>query len=240
MRRLAMVGGTLAALALASVAFGVTSASALEWLCNGVGGSKCKTDAANLEVLLLEDSGVPAAVECAVETVVSTGTVGAGVADETITAAFVEASKNCKPAAKAFNLEDKEVANGCTAVDNVVAINLPWASRLEEATWDLLMKGSGAAGQPGYLLECMTLLGLIDDVCTVNEASTPLIKLENLIEAGVPKLVTMDFERDLLGGQASKEYPSCTDGGKEEGLIVGEILLEGLTEAGVTQALEYG
>jgi hypothetical protein len=240
-RRFAMVGSVLLALAMAAMALGAVSASAVEWLCGGVANSKCKTDGVNLSVLLLEDAGAAsAAVECPVETVTSTGTVGAGATDETLTATFAEGGTKCTPAAKAFNLEDKEVANACTKVDAVTAINLPWTTTLEEdaeGKWDLLSKGPGAAGQPGYLTECVTLLGLIDDVCTINAASTPLVWVENLTETGVAKLVTVLFLRDLL---ANAEYANCTVGGTNEGLVVGEVLIEGLTEAGVTQAVEVG
>jgi hypothetical protein len=117
MKKQMMVGLLLVIGLIGVMAFGATSASALEWLCNAVAKSKCKVDGVNLEVLLFEDSGVPAAMECPVEAITTTGTVGEGVADETLTTAFK--SELCKAAAKAFNLEDKEVANGCSAVDKV-------------------------------------------------------------------------------------------------------------------------
>jgi hypothetical protein len=237
MKKFAMFGTLLVALALtlSAMAVGVTSASALEWLCNAVAKSKCKVDGVNLEVLLLEDSGVPASVECPVESVTSTGTVGEGVADETLTTAFK--SELCKASAKAFNLEDKEVANGCTTAEKVEALNTPWTTTLEEAEWDLIAKGPGAAGQPAYLVECVTPLGLVDDVCSVNAEHTPLVLVEVLKEVGVPNLVTVLFPRDPL---VPSEAATCTIGGKEQGLVVGEVLLEGLTEAGAAEAVEFG
>jgi hypothetical protein len=229
------------AVALASVLICIAAVApptlALEWLCAGAVGA-CKVDSANLEVLRMEDSGSDASIECAVASFSGTGTVGPGANDETITTEFVKPETNCKPTAKAFNLEDKEVANSCTKVDNISAINLTWKTELvgdSEGKWDLLLKGSGA-GQPGWLIECVTPLGLVDDTCVANAASTPLVWVENLAaEVGGKKLVTMLFLRDLL---AAAEYASCSVGGKEEGLVVGEMLIEGLNTAGEPIDLE--
>jgi hypothetical protein len=231
MKKYAITGSVVVVVAaMAAMAFGAVSASALEWLCAGAVGP-CKVVSANLEVLRLEDSGALAGVECAVETVTDTGTVGPGANDETITTEFAKPETNCKPTAKAFNLEDKEVANSCTKVDNVAAVNLTWKTELvadAEGKWDLLLKGSGA-GQPGYLVECVTPLGLVDDTCLANAASTPLVWVENLAaEVGGKKLVTILFLRDLL---AAAEYATCSVGGKEQGLVVGEVLIEALNIA---------
>jgi hypothetical protein len=116
-------------------------------------------------------------------------------------------------------------------------LNTPWTTTLEEAEWDLISKGPGAAGQPAWLIECNTLLGLVDDVCSVSAEHTPLVLVEVLKEVGVPNLVTMLFPRDPL---LSSEAETCTVGGKEQGLVIGEILLEGLTEAGAAEAVEFG
>jgi hypothetical protein len=234
MRKLIIVGALLGVLAMmATMAFGAATSSAAEWLCN-LEAIKCEVNSLNLEPMLLEDMGVPAAVECPAETVESTGTVGTGAADETKTVTF---GTTCKPAATATNLKGELVENQCLTVDTLTALDLPWKTEgVDEGAekWDLIKSGTG--GTPGYLIECVTVLGLVDDSCVSStEANSVLVLLENLkAEGSEPTLVTVKFNKKLL---AAAEAAKCTFGA-EDGLVIGEQLLEALI-GGVAKSLEF-
>jgi hypothetical protein len=235
MKKLAIAGSLLAVLALAIMAVGAGSASAVEWLCGGVAKSKCKVDSENLTALVLEDMGANSAVECEPGAVTDEGTAGPGAVDETIGVNFTVSK--CKPAAKAENLSKEKVANLCEKVEAMAPVDLPWKTEIEESNWDLISQNG--KGQPGYLVECKTIIGKVDDVCTTKEEATrALVELVNLAAEGAePKLVDGIFlENPLVASQAA----TCTVGGAENGLVKGEILFAALTEAGALEALEFG
>jgi hypothetical protein len=234
MKRLTIVA---ALLALAVMVPGAGSAVAAEWLCNGqqimgTGNNRCKVVSENATLLRLEDMTAGAAVQCGAKDVTEEGWVGPLADDETIAVKFT----NCEAAAKAENLEGREVANLCKKVLAVAAVNLPWKTNIEEKRWDLI--SAGGLKEPGYLVECETVLGDIDDTCTVSsETNTPLVELENLAaEMTEPALVDENYSKILLN---SKEATTCTVGGAESGLVVGVILLAALTAGNVLQPLTF-
>jgi len=220
-----LIVGLLGVLSLGVLLAGTAaSASAVEWLCGNeavLTAGNCKTTTVNLEVLLLEDRGVPASIECPVEGVTSAGTVGPGAADETTSVTFT----GCKPAAKALNLKEEEKANSCgTLVGQPKAVDLPWKTTVgeEEAGplwWDTITSASG------YLIVCETLGIKVEDECLgqTAEANRPMVLIENLSEAesGI-LLVGVFFTGDGLSPAGAAK---CSVGGNEQGFVTGEQLL---------------
>ncbi len=236
MKKLVVALMALASLGVLAMSAGSASA-AFEWLCagekiTGTGEERCLTLSENLETLKLEDMGVPGAVECSPETVLDEGWVGPGAAGETTSVTF----QTCLPAPKAENLKEEVVTNGCEGkTATVQAVNLPWLTPIEELTepeagvnayW-ILIKAGVAGKEPGYLVEC-TVAGLkTDDICTTG-AETVLVLALNLTEEETGKLllVSIFFNKKLL---AANEAGTCSVGGKEDGLVIGEVLLIGET-----------
>jgi len=223
-----LIVGLLGVLSLGVLLAGTAaSASAVEWLCGNeavLTAGNCKTTTVNLEVLLLEDRGVPASVECPVEGVKSVGTVGPGAADETTEVTFT----GCKPAAKALNLKEEEKTNGCTTLDKQPqAVNTPWKTTVgeEEAGplwWDRI---TSATKTPGYKITCTTLGIEVADTCEgqTAEANITMVLIENLSEAesGI-LLVGVFFTGDGLSPAGAAK---CSVGGNEQGFVTGEQLL---------------
>jgi len=246
----------LAVVPFAVLAVATSSASAaFEYLCGGqaiLTAGNCLTLSVNLGPITLEDMSVPAGVYCVPEKVTDEDEILSPTVDDTTVVTFAEKGHEpgtCKPLAKALNLENKEAANGCTKVDEVAPVNLPWETKIEEEEagplwWVLIKKGTGAAGEPGYLTECETALGLVDDTCK-SETETALILVESLpesetIEGASVKLISGFFTEELLNPKT--EPATCTIGGKESGLVVGEVLIWAIIDeaggASLTASLE--
>jgi hypothetical protein len=237
MKRLT-VGATLLTIAALSVAGSAAApAMALEWLCAGAAANLCVVVYENLEPFIIEDMGASLAAECSAGEVKGQGTVGPGVGDITETLTFKVGE--CKPKGKVENLAGQEVANLCEKVEKVEAVGLPWTTELEmegAAVKDLIEES--ILGQPGYLIECKTLLGNIEDLCRSVESKTSLlVELTNLAAEGAePKLVNALFLKNPPAAEALK----CTVGGKEDGLVIGELLIASLNAMSQLQALEFG
>ena len=112
----------------------------------------------------------------------------------------------------------------CTSLDSVSAINLGWLTELvlDEPGGiflDLILPEEGATANPGYLVECNTILGLIDDACTTNEGTVT-------IDNGVEDIVA------LFNTPSEKEKASCTQGNAKSGVVIGEVLI--LAENGLS------
>jgi hypothetical protein len=173
---------------------GAASASAAEWLLNGavVGAA---TAASGEGTIKLEDQGLNAGLECAVR---GSGKVGPGLAGKLELVEF----KECK------------ALKSCTVVDSVEAVNLPWAVAVElvETEGDkyfVLISAGSAGNNPGYLIACVFLGMLLEDMCT-----------KEAIKAELRDLAT-DVE-DLFN---TKEKANCTRGGKEKGETAGSQLV---------------
>jgi hypothetical protein len=216
MRRLHIVGRALLALLSIGAIAGASSALALTsgWLVDG--SLTESTKVLSEGTVLLEDMGIPAAFECPGE---GTGSVGPGTEAQITTVTFNLAGCKLDPG-----------TNGCTAIDNVAAVNLPWLTELtlgknaagEEVFLDLIL--NGGKGTPGYLVECVTALGLINDVCT-NELGSA--DIDNTTEGDVLALLPENVV-------ATSEQGNCSIGGNEKALLVGTTLVyspEGLTIA---------
>jgi hypothetical protein len=195
MKKLHIIGLALVAVLACSAAV-AASAFALEstWLVAGAKpAAAVKTDSTGK--ILLEDMSFGAAVECATA---DKGTVGPGPKDTVTEVVF----SSCT------------VEKGCTTVDAVTAVDLPWTSTVTlSGTAFLDVLTADGAGAPGYLVEC-TILGILaDDVCTKAEAT---VNLENLTS-----------EVNALFN--TEEEAKCSLGGEKAGLVSGTetILVEG-------------
>jgi hypothetical protein len=232
MRRL--VVGLFAVLSLGVLAF-AASAQANEWLCNGK-AEQCKVLGENLETLVLEDMGLSASISCQPGVVKGEGTAGPGATGETTVVSAEGEGKEpfCKPSAKAENLKNEEVANAVEKVEKVSAVNLPWKGEIaesEEGLWWGLALRKEAGKEPGYELKVKSGGLTVTDVCTMG-SETPLGLIENLAaEPGGVPLVSAFAVKALLN---ATEAGTCSLGGKENGLVVGETLLAGWTGTALT------
>ena len=217
----AIAGFALAAIATATTALGAETAS---WLVNGtVPLEATEVLSGGVGELKLEDMGVPAAVECTGIEVTDVGTVGQGYEDTTNTVTFNAPSINCRPSARAENLKGESVSNACESVKNVAAVDLPWLTELSlghngKGAPVFLDKLSGdGKGEPGYLTECKTALGTVDDTCTEVSAT---FTGEGRNEGSD---VVVTFPKELT---KASEAGKCSIGGAESGLVVGEQSIE--------------
>jgi hypothetical protein len=177
MKKLHVIGVIL----IAAVAFSALEGSAVaaEWLLDGKAITTA-TAAKTEGKVALEADGLSAGIEC---TVVATGTVGPGPADEVKSVTFSGCVK----------------LGNCTSVDAVAAVNLPWKTEvLGEGVkfFDDLTPGPGG-GVPGYLIECLVGFILADNVCSKAESKVELANLATDVE-------------DLFN---TEEEAACTTGG---------------------------
>jgi hypothetical protein len=128
---------------------------------------------------------------------------------------------NLEKAVEGDDLECTDDSGICSAPVLVVAINLPWHVELEliSELYKLhFLSGTEEAGkEPGYNVDCNSILGLVEDICE------GLVFAEMVAETGG---VLMKFN--------SLKELSCTQGGAASVNLVGEGLLE---ETGVTFSL---
>jgi hypothetical protein len=229
---LALASVTALAAILATAAF----ATGPEWLCNGAaitgtGNNRCLVDTENLEVLALEDMGLPGRIECSAGTTKTEGWVGPGADGEITSVTF----GTCTAPAKAENLSSVEVTNGCENMESFTALNLPWTTKIEtkDAANDWLValnKKTGAGSEPGYAIKCKVAGISKKDTCEIS-ATEPLVLAENLTGNSTElPLVTIEFLKVLT---VASEAMKCSTGGAENGLIFGEQLAEALS--GTTQ-----
>jgi len=237
------MGALLAVLAFtvtAALAAGTASAEEPLWLCASESVTKaneCLSLSANLETLILEDMGVPARVECAVEAVTSEGWVGPGAEDEITNVTFVQAA--CVKAAKAENLKFEEVANACEKVEKVAAVDLPWKTLLVKngAAFEDEILTSGA-GEPGYLVECKVAGLNVDDTCLSRAGHPPTVVVENLSEEESGRLlVTTLFLKNPARGEETWAKCKSLVTDENDGLVIGENLLTAV-RGGVAVSLE--
>jgi hypothetical protein len=226
MKKVTITVVLVSALAVLGSAVAAVTASAEPpsvWLCGNelvVSGTRCASVEVNSGALTYEDMGVPATIECPTGTVFFYGTVGPGVVDETTKIEFLEDGKKCKPTAKAANLKGEEVANKCEKVEKVEASGLPWKTEMvleAGVAWDLI------SSEPGYTSVCKTIIN-VTDKCVAHEkgeGEAPLVELENLPEAGILLLREIYPKVPL----AVTQTETCSVGGKENGLVYGQVLL---------------
>ncbi len=122
----------------------------------------------------------------------------------------------------------RKTDGACETLESVAAVNLPWKTEVLQVTGsspelfeDALVSGTG--GNPGWLVECETLLGKKNDVCTTNAGKTPLVN-----ESSGEVLGTFETR--------SGEEASCTEGTSKSGLVSGQVLAHALV-SGVLETL---
>jgi len=197
MRKLHILGFVVFAVFAGSAGV-ASSAFALEstWLVNGVKpAAPVAATTESVGNLLLEDmSALGAAVECS--SVASTGTIGAGPADHVSTVTFILG--DCK----------FETAGPCTSLVAVKAIDLPWTTAITLSAGAFIDTiTEDGAGAPGYLIECKTALGVVDDACTKASATSTLTNSGTGVD----------------GAFNTTETGNCSIGGTNEALIAGTV-----------------
>jgi hypothetical protein len=183
----------------------VAAASAFaegKWLLNGA-AAPANTPVDSTGTLLLEDMTFKTDVTCSGLFGGTVATGGVAQADEITTVVDLEGKTplSCTLTEKGACTE----ANGSLIL--VTPVNLPWKTELllnEEKPFldDIL-------GSPGYLIECTTILGKIDDTCT-GATSTE----EKNVAGGVEGIFS---ETETITPPGN-----CTQGGTAAGLVVGK------------------
>jgi hypothetical protein len=230
-RHLQILGALLfAALALSAIAaasaFGSTG-----WLVDGKpiteaeGALATETE----EELELTDLGATPSLKVSCKDILD-GTVGPEVKDEITEVLNVAKEKIGTGLPLSCTVTNSSICAGNKV--SVQPVHLPWLTELEgmEAEAYILdhLFGSGAGKEPGYTIDCETLLGLAEDIC---EGLTSA-KAENTTENDV-----LEIFSEVAGIESQKR--NCTSGGAGVGDIKGEglvLLTSGKTleAAGVT------
>jgi hypothetical protein len=215
------------------------------FLCGGqpIGGRRyvrvppCGLVFENLEEWRYQDRGATLSIECAVGTEVGGGEVGPGSESEVTKVEFVEPKTNCTPSAKALNLKEEEVTNGCESALGVEAVDLPWlVLALQEGGESVASVESGGNGEPGYTFKCL-VAGLTEtDTCKSAEKHGGVVPLKAL-RGGLAELPLLN----LIWGRPrkSEEEATCTRGGAESGLLTLELLFAAKI-GGIPTSLELG
>jgi hypothetical protein len=191
---LALIATVISCAVITSSAFALEP----EWLFKGEVINTAKTTTTSGE-LLLEDmtaSGKPNII-C---NVLFEGTTGPGRTDS-ITK--IKDSEGKTP------LKCTDAAKICNTPAEVTPIHLPWLTELllVDGTFRNDITNSGA-GEPGYKLDCNSILGLVEDQCEGTTSSEATNATEGVEE-------TFNTETETL---------NCTQGGAKEGLIEGKLL----------------
>ncbi len=205
MLRVQMIGVALVAV-FAMSAVAATGASAHEWLLGGKPITAAKTIMSKGTLELTDDAatGGAVAVSCAG---FDTGTVGPGAADLISKVTAEELGTNNSITC---TFVKKGACEGTTA--KAVALALPWKTEIySEGTETRDMITSDGAGSPGWGVTCKTLLGSMEDKCTVALGSTALANVTGGVDA--------TFEK-------KSQKASCSLGNSTSGLVSGADFLE--------------
>ncbi len=123
----------------------------------------------------------------------------------------------------------RKTGGACETLESIEAVNLPWKTEVLQVTGsspelfeDAIVSGTG--GNPGWLIECETLLGKKDDTCTTDTSKIPLVN---------------ESSGEVLGTFENRagEEASCTEGTSKSGLVTGEFWLHALIGVSVTLAV---
>jgi hypothetical protein len=195
MKKFNTVGVALVvALAFSALVSASAFAEVTQFLDNGAVITTAKEVDSEAADIILTDLGTGGEVLC--ENVTDKGTVGPGGVGSITSVLFTIAL--CKGLAIV------------STIDNVVAQSLPWTIHISGG---LALIDAGTGGEPGYLIEGVTLLGLVDDSCTTNKGTTEL--------ANVTGGVSAMFPAEPLAA----EKANCSIGGKEKGDVLGTDLI---------------
>jgi hypothetical protein len=137
------------------------------------------------------------------------GVINAGGVTGSITAALTLEGALLEGVGGA-DLIECEAHSICEIPPDVEMLNLPWSVEVMLSAgglWYFLINAHAGGGEPGYSIDCVTIVGLVADTCTgntsallTNEAGGLLVELLEVEEEGItPPL-------------------NCTQGGLKEGL----------------------
>jgi hypothetical protein len=116
------------------------------------------------------------------------------------------------------DLIECEAHSTCTNPLDEVEIHLPWDIEVKLTVGEryYLLAGNSGAGEPGTVIDCNTLVGLVEDTCTTDFGTSAL--LENVTGGILSEFLETETEGITPPG-------NCTLGGASEGLIVGSGLI---------------
>jgi hypothetical protein len=114
--------------------------------------------------------------------------------------------------------ETEVTATSCTTTKgicmspSVVAVDLPWNTRLHETTKDRIEEDE--KGNPGYEVTCSS----VKDTCT----GASMTSIKNLAKTETKHaVVDLEFTKAI----AEAEPDNCSRGGEKQGLLIGRVLL---------------
>jgi hypothetical protein len=122
--------------------------------------------------------------------------------------------------------ECRSLGGGCKAgegeVRKVEGRNLPWQTAIFEVggKFQTAIEGTVAGKEPGWLVECNTVLGVKADECVAESAA----KAE-LVELANKKSGLEETELLVAGTFLMRHKADCTEGGVESGLVEGTLAI---------------
>jgi len=210
MRKIHVLGLALFAVFALSAVAASSALAVSKYLLNGAEITSTITTEteSNSEGLLLEDMNATGKPDILCSGFFD-GTIAAGGVKDTIEAVLT-LTKELLQGGHAANsdLIECEAHSTCTNPVDVEAINLPWATEvvLSGTTFVDLIFSSGA-GTPGYIVDCNTIIGLVEDTCTGNTGA---------ILANATGGVLGEFSES---NEAITVPANCTQGGEKQGLL---------------------
>jgi hypothetical protein len=119
--------------------------------------------------------------------------------------------------------ECEAVEGGCKKgeVEKIEGRNLPWQVEIFETEKKFLTKieSTTSGKEPGWAMECNTLLGSKTDVCEQEAGKPEFAELAN--KRSGPK----EEELLVLGTFEKKRHQDCSEGGVESGSVAGQIAI---------------
>jgi len=183
---------------LAMGVVGAVSASAHEWLANGVAIGSALPSTTTGELTLGSENGLKLGIKSAVLcSGTFVGTTGPGATDE-VTGVLSLTGVTVTLSAPLVCAE----VSTCTTSE-VAPVDLPWLTTLTTATNDLL--AANGAGNPGWEVVCKTSLGTVEETCTTADQN-----------ATVENDAT---EKDVLGKFLKEVTGTCSIGGANTGWV---------------------
>jgi hypothetical protein len=116
-------------------------------------------------------------------------------------------------------LECEDKKDICSSPVDVTAVNLPWDGEVENMVLGpeeyLLVLLNATAKDPGYTVDCNSILGLISDTCTAGSGG----------QQAVLKNETGGLLVEFSSSEATTPPGNCSVGGEKQGLVVGNGVL---------------
>jgi|ERR1700722_7169284 len=216
MKKIQIVGLTLVAV-FACSAFAVTSSFAAgKILLNGGAVPAGGIPFSITESVEMEDmkSVGPPTILCSGTSV---GTIAAGGATGSIIEFLTLAGEALEVGTgkKEYLVECEDMKSICSNPVDVTAINLPWSGEVEKMAAgpeEYLLVGLDVAGKdPGYSINCNSILGLVSDTCTAEAAGAQ----------GVLKNETGGLLAEGSSNETTSPPGTCSVGGAKQALVIG-------------------